>query len=118
MSRYLLIPNFEKNDDNAFKSVLLVPTEFNGQIKELDVPKGILHNISAGENLSKKQTIQDMLLKMDKANIGRNKDGQLVHGSKILDINFDDFIHDSCSGKFSNYYEPIYCILRTNGITF
>ena len=110
MSRYLLIPSSE--------SALLIPSEFNGQIKEVDVPKGILHPISTAENSTEKQAIQSMLLKMDKANIGRNKDGQLVNGSKIFDINFDDFVHDSCSGRFFEYYEPVYCILRENGVTF
>ena len=118
MSRYLLISSFENNNDTDSESVLLMPTEFNGQIKKLDVPKGILYKISAGDNSSDKQAIQSMLLKMDKANIGRNKNGQLVHGSKILDINFDDFLYDCCSGNFSSYYEPLYCILRENGITF
>ena len=33
MSRYLLIPSFEKNNDTDSESVLLMPTEFNGQIK-------------------------------------------------------------------------------------
>ena len=40
------------------------------------------------------------------------------HGSRVLDINFDKFLSDSCIGTFLDHYEPIYCILRENGITF
>lgn len=118
MSRYLLIPNLKKSDDNNLKLALLLPTEFNGQIKEIEVPKGILTNFLNDKNPINRKSVQNILMKMDKVNIGRSKGGQLRCGSKILDINFDEFVHDSCSGKFLNCYESAYCILREKGITF
>ena len=71
MSRYLLVPNSKTTDDINFESAFLLPTDqFNGQTKQIDVPKGLLLNNFLGKgNLSKSKTLQNILKKMSTANI-------------------------------------------------
>lgn len=119
MSRYLLVPNSQNNINVKYDSVTLLPMdEFNGQIKNVDIPKGILKNFLSNKSTIKKNNIINMLTKFSKANIRRNKDGQIMYDNKLLDFDFNDFVNDSCCRKFSKYYEPIYCMLRENDITF
>ena len=118
MARHLLIP-VTTDSDGSFDSAILLPTDrFNGKTIEIDVPNGILQNFDAAGALPNKKVIYNLLVRLAKCDIGRNKDGLLTHESKVLDINFDDFLGDLCVKKFSKYYEPIYCILRKNGIIF
>ena len=117
MARYLLIANTVSPDD-TFDTAILLPTEgFNGKAIEVEVRKGILQNFPSGD-LTNKKLIHSLLIRLAKCNIVRNKDGLITHGSKVYDIDFKDFICDICQKKFSKHYEPIYCLLRNNGIVF
>ena len=107
MSRHLLIPNIIKSDDSFDSFRLLLTEGLHGKTTQLDLPKGMVQNFLAGENSSKRKSLQHLLTQLAKNDISRNKDGLFTYGSKVLDIDYDDFIRDSCSGNFSNHYEPI-----------
>ncbi len=118
MSRFILVPAKAHDSDNS-DTFLLIPTEgINGQIKNVDLPKGLVPNFLRKQGVKDRKLLGNLLIKMSKAEIGRSKDGLLTIGSKVLDTKFDDFVLDSCNGKFLECYEDIYCVLRRNGITF
>ena len=117
MARYLLIANTVSSDD-SFDTAILLPTEgFNGKAIEVEVRKGILHSFPSAQS-SNKKLINSLLIRLAKCNIVQNKDGLISHGNKVYDVDFKDFLHDLCHQKFSKHYEPIYCIMRCNGIVF
>lgn len=118
MTRYLLIPSTIDSDCSSDSALLLPTDRFNGKTIEIEIPNGILQRFDAAEHSPNKKDIYNLLARLAKCDIGRNKDGLLTHESKVLDINFDDFLCDLCVNKFSKYYESIYCILRKNGIIF
>ena len=97
---------------------VLVPTEGLGEReKSIELPKNLVPRLS--ESKIKKETELDkLMMKLSKANIGRSKDGLVTVGSRVMNIKFDDFVLDSSIGKFYDFYEELYCILRKNGITF
>ena len=117
MARHLLISNINQSDD-SFDSAILLPTDgFNEKTIQVDVRKGILHSFPSGQSPNKK-LIHSLLVRLAKCNIVQNKDGLILHGNKVYDVDFKDFLHDLCQQKFSKHYEPIYCVMRSNGIVF
>lgn len=115
MSRYLLTSGVQETD-NLNHTFKLIPTEgITDQIKNVELPKELVPNISNGNNFKK---IDKLLTKLAKINVGRTKDGLIKIENKIKDIHFDDFVTDCCNGRFKNDYESIYCLLRKHGIIF
>ena len=103
MSRYILSPSQNKN------LVLLIPTEgITDTTKSIELPTGIFPKFE----------YNDLLVKLSKANVRRNKDGLMLFGNKSCNVDYDTFVSDCCSGDFKSIYEPIYCQLRDFGITF
>ncbi len=118
MSRFILTPATVHNYGDS-ETFLLIPTEgINGQIKNIDLPKGLVPSFIKKQGVKNNKILRNLLMKMSKAEIGRSKDGLLTVENKILDTKFDDFVLDSSNGKFLECYEDIYCVLRKNGITF
>ena len=117
MARHLLIANTVSPDDSFDTAILLSTEGFNEKAIEVDVRKGILKSFPSGESPNKK-LINSLLVRLAKCNIVQNKDGLILHGNKVYDVDFKDFLHDLCHQKFSKHYEPIYCVLRSNGIVF
>ena len=107
------------NKDNSEEIFHLMPTEgMTKDVKEIELPVGIIPKISDIKQLKSEEMFKKMLQKLSKANICRSKDGFITIGSRLLDTKFDDFIVDCCNGEFHEKYESIYCIFRSNGITF
>ena len=114
MSRYIIVPKQE--DQNIFK---LIPTEgLTDQIKEIELPEGIIPNINDRKQIKSGKDLTDLMLKFSKSNVGRSKDGFITVENKVLEIKFDDFVVDCCNGIFREKYENVYCLLRNHGITF
>ena len=117
MSRYILIPNLQDNSINDI--IYVVPTEgITDHIRTVELPKGLLPRITNTKQIKSDKKFINLLFKLSKTNIGRNKDGLMTIGSKVLDTKFDDFVINCCNGKFKDDYENVYCILRNYGITF
>ena len=116
MSRYILTHKSGDSEVDSSDNFVLVPTEGLGEReKSIELPKNLVPRLSE----SKKETELDkLMMKLSKANIGRSKDGLVTVGSRVMKIKFDDFVLDSSIGKFYDFYEELYCILRKNGITF
>ena len=103
MSRYIMSPSQCKD------LYLLIPTEgISDQIKTVELPKGIFPQFDYNE----------LLIKLAKTDVQRNKDGFILIGNKPTKIKFDDFVDDCTKGNFKNCYEPVFCGLRECGITF
>lgn len=118
MSRYIVIPK-QEGEHTARDVFHLIPTEgIIEQIKDIELPEGIIPNITENRQVHSEKEFNNLLLKFSKANIGRSKDGFITIGSKVSDIKFDDFAVDCCNGVFKEEYENVYCILRNYGITF
>ena len=114
MSRYIIVPKQE--EQNIFQ---LVPTEgLTDQIKEIELPEGIMPNIIDSKQIKSERDLSDLMLKLSKSNIGRSKDGFITIENKVLGIKFDDFVVDCCNGEFRESYENVYCLLRNHRITF
>ena len=114
MSRYIIVP--QQEGQNIFK---LIPTEgLTDQIKEIELPEGIIPNIIDSKHIKSGGDLTDLMLKFSKSNIGRSKDGFITVENKVLEIKFDDFVVDCCNGEFRERYEHVYCLLRNCGITF
>ena len=119
MSRYILAPSTTLHGDKENEQFLLIPTEgINEQIKSIDLPRGLVPNLFKGKKVKHGKIVENLVMKLSKAEIGRSKDGLVTVGSKVLDTKFDDFVLNSSNGKFLECYEDIYCLLRKNGITF
>ena len=116
MSRYILVPSpldLELKDKERF---LLMPTEgLTEEAKSIELPGGLVPRLYTGRS---KKMIDNLLVKISKANISRSKDGLVTVGSRVMGTKFDDFVLDCCNKKFSECYEELYCLLRENGITF
>ena len=118
MSRYTIVPKLKSDDggDNIFQ---LIPTEgITKQIKQIELPEGIIPKIEEMKKLNNKEQFSNLMLKFSKANIARNKDGLIIVNNKVLETNFDNFVLDCCNGIFKEEYEIVYCLLRNIGITF
>ena len=103
MSRYILSPS------KCTDVYLLLPTEgISDQIKTVELPEGIFPQFNYNE----------LLIKLAKADVQRNKDGFISVRNKATSIKFDDFVNDCIKGDFKACYEPIFCGLREFGITF
>ena len=103
MSRYLISPSQCKD------LFLLLPTEgISDEIKTIELPEGIFPQF----------TYNELLIKLAKAGVQRNKDGFILIRNKLTKIKFDDFVNDCTKGDFKTCYEPIFCGLRDYGITF
>ena len=103
MSRYILSPS------KCTDVYLLLPTEgISDQIKTVELPEGIFPQFNYNE----------LLIKLAKADVQRNKDGFISVRNKVTSIKFDDFVNDCIKGNFKTCYEPIFCGLRELGITF
>ena len=115
MTRYILTPknlNLEHYD-----VATLTPTDgFNGESIDVELPKDILSTFEV-DNVYR-DSYYDLINKLTKCDIERSKDGILLHENKLLDILFDDFLHDTCKKQFSPHYEIVYCILRKKGVIF
>ena len=126
MSRYLLIPtnvfqlDKQQSSLNGFESYSLTPAEgFNEQSKNIKIPTGLNPYNDVYTRVKNKNKFKRLLLKIAKTDIGRNKDGFVTDGHNVLrGISFDNAVLDSCNGRFSDYYESFYCLLRRFGITF
>ncbi len=117
MSRYVLVPRTDSQKDVENETILLIPTEgIKGENKSIDLPRGLVPSLP--HNVKQGKILENLLLKLSKAEIGRSKDGLVTIGSKVFDTKFDEFVVNSCSGKFLECYENIYCLLRDIGITF
>ena len=116
MSRYILTRKSGDSEVDSNENFVLVPTEGLGECeKSIELPKDLVPRLSE----SKEETELDrLMMKLSKANIGRSKDGLVTVGSRIMNIKFDNFVLDISNGKFSDFHEELYCILRKNGITF
>lgn len=117
MTRYLLTP---KNLDlDQYDVASLIPTDgFKGENIEVELPKEILPIFNTPGGDMNRDNHYNMINKLAKCDIGRSKDGILLHENKSLDVSFDDFLCDICKKHFSPHYEIIYCILRKKGIIF
>ena len=114
MSRFILTPR-QDFESREYEHFLLIPTEgISEEPKCIELPYGLVPRLHSG----KSDMLHELMMKISKANIGRSKDGLVTVGSRVMDINFDEFITDSYNGKFSECYEELYCVLRDNGITF
>ena len=118
MSRYIITPSLELG--NGTKNIFhLIPTEgIIAQTREIELPEGIMTVDLDSTKIKSKKDFNNLLIKLSKANFGKSKDGLVTFGSKVFDINFDDFVVDSCNYIFMEKYEHLYCLLRSNGITF
>ena len=103
MSRYILSPS------KCTDVYLLLPTEgISDQIKTIELPEGIFPQFNYNE----------LLIKLAKAGVQRNKDGFILIRNKPTKIKFDDFVNDCTKGNFKICYETVFCGLRECGITF
>ena len=103
MSRYILSPS------ECGGSFILIPTEgLTRKIQSIEIPPGIFPELN----------YNDLLIKLAKGGIRKNKDGQIVVNNKATKFIYDDFVRDCCFGDFKDVYESIYCQLRKFGITF
>ena len=114
MSRYILTPGQCQTDDPTKEPFFLVPEGIGEKPRYIEIPKGLVPRLS-----TRKSNVTNMLLKLSKTDVSRSKDGFLKIRNRVLNnVNYDKFILDCCSGKFSSCYENIYCELRKNGVTF
>ena len=114
MSRYILVPGGESSEGKNIS--LLIPTEGLGEeIKYTEIPNALIPRLQNGKS---SKTLENLMLKISKANISRSKDGLVTVGSRVINTKFDDFVLDCCNGRFSECYEELYCLLRKNSITF
>ena len=103
MARYIISPSQCK------ELYLLLPTEgISDEIKTIELPKEIFPWFD----------YSDLLIKLAKTDVQRNKDGFILIRNKPTKIKFDDFVHDCTKGNFKICYEPVFCELRECGITF
>ena len=103
MSRYVLSPS------KCEGQFMLLPTEgISDQIKTIELPEGVFPKFE----------YNNLLVKLSKANVRRNKDGLIVIENKPVNINYDDFVNDCFNNNFKTKYELIFCNLRQNGVTF
>ena len=114
MSRYILTPNQCLLDDETKESFMLIPEGIGEKPKYIELPSGLVTHLTP-----QNKSVADLLLKLSKTNINRSKDGKVLIGNRTLnDVNFDKFVLDCCSRKFSDCYESIYCELKKNGVIF
>ena len=103
MSRYIISPSHYKD------LYLLLPTEgISDEIKTVELPDGIFPRFDHNE----------LLIKLAKADVRRNKDGFILIRNKQTSVKFDDFVNDCSRRNFKICYEPVFCELRECGITF
>ena len=118
MSRFILAPR-DSASTNGEDVVLLLPTEgLSEPNKIIEIPSGLVPRLDNVHNAESKKILDNLMMKIAKANIVRNKDGMVTVGSRVMEAKFDDFVLDCCNGEFSKCYEEMYCLLRKNGITF
>lgn len=116
MSRYILTPAIKDGQENIFH---LIPTEgIIEQSRNIELPYDIIPKYDVSGCKMSEKRLNNFMLKLSKANIGKSKDGFIVYGSKMFDTKFDDFVMDCCKHVFLDKYEYLYVMLRNNGITF
>jgi hypothetical protein len=104
--------------DGVHRTFQLIPTEkITDQIRRIELPKELVPDITDGKNESKAE-FNNLLIKLSKTNIRRNKNGFITVGNKVHNTNYDSFVTDCCNRQYKDEYEDIYCMLRDHGITF
>ena len=99
---------------------LLVSME-DFETKEITIPDGLVVNTYKEfyENVTDKDLLKTLLLKLSKAGISQSEHGLVKHKDTILNgIVFKNAVLDSCNGDYKDCYEPFYALLRKFGIVF
>ena len=115
MSQYFLVPH----DNKRFS---LTPVEENISFEkdsiEINLPHLLFKQTKTTIKVKNKKRLLDILRKINRSNIKRNKNGLIEENGKIIPISFDDAVISICNKKFSHRYEKFYALLRKKGITF
>ena len=89
---------------------ILIPLEA-GKPTEIKIPSNLIQPIKS----ESPDILQSLFKAFAKADISRDERGMLCHNEEEMGVEYDEFINDCCSCKFSKQYEEVYNLVCKYG---